>query len=241
MSMLFNVWKVDGTHQPLAYTSKEIYAPKQIEAPERVWAYSWAFEKNERSQYPSPIEIRRMQSKKIARKGEEEERKEKERFPSPNKVKPEPQKTPPSPVLACQIMTSPVCTLHESASLKEGWDYFQQTRFRHIPIISEANDGKKIIRGIISDRSLMFQGLWHLKHPGKLNPSKHFIASFMVKEVITAFQQTPIFEIAQLLLSKKIGCMPICDTDGSLVGIITRSDLLRLAARSSYPSFRANE
>ena len=45
--------------------------------------------------------------------------------------------------------------------------------------------------------------------------------------VITATPDTRIREIARLLIERRIGAMPIMDKYDNLVGIITRSDVLR--------------
>lgn len=232
MSTLFNVWKVDGTYEPLDRTTRPLYAPTQISAPEKVWPFSWAFEKVVNKKNPSLMDLAKLKEKRIQIKEDGKQHK------SPNQGSEQEEaskQNEPTPLIACQVMSSPVATLTTKTSLKEAWNLFQKTRFRHIPVVTTDKEGKETICGIISDRSLLYQGLWHLKNPGKISPSSYTIDQFMVKEVVTALERTPVFEIAHLLLTHKIGCMPICSLDGELMGIITRSDLLRLAARTVLP------
>jgi CBS domain-containing protein len=53
----------------------------------------------------------------------------------------------------------------------------------------------------------------------------------MTSEVITTTPETPLLEAAKILMEKKIGCMPVVE-DGRLVGILTESDFVALAAGS---------
>lgn len=227
MSTLFNVWKVDGTYEPLDRTTRPHYAPTQLTGAERVWPFSWAFEKAATSKGPSPMDLIRLRKKQF------QVQKDKDKGNNEDHDEENTSQSQPAPLIACQVMSSPVATLNTQTSLKEAWEVFQQTRFRHIPIVDQNEEGQNMIRGIISDRSLLYQGIWHLKNPGKISPSTYTIDHFMVKKVITAMERTPIFEIAHLLLSNKIGCMPICSSEGEIIGIITRSDLLRLASRTN--------
>jgi CBS domain-containing protein len=41
-----------------------------------------------------------------------------------------------------------------------------------------------------------------------------------------------VSQIARTFIEHKIGCIPILEEDGSLVGIVTQSDLLPLIAHS---------
>jgi CBS domain-containing protein len=48
----------------------------------------------------------------------------------------------------------------------------------------------------------------------------------MTTEVITVTPETLVSDLAQTLAGKKIGGVPVVDTDGVLVGIVTQSDLV---------------
>ena len=48
----------------------------------------------------------------------------------------------------------------------------------------------------------------------------------MSKEVITVKTEMPVSELADLLWKKKIGGVPVVDDNGSLVGVVTESDLI---------------
>jgi CBS domain-containing protein len=49
----------------------------------------------------------------------------------------------------------------------------------------------------------------------------------MVTQVLIATPDTPIRDIARTMVEERIGSLPILDLRDTLVGIITRSDILR--------------
>ncbi|WDO03386.1 CBS domain-containing protein [Aeromonas allosaccharophila] len=52
-------------------------------------------------------------------------------------------------------------------------------------------------------------------------------ANVMTIAPITVNENTPIFEVVDLLLNLKISGLPVLDSDGIMVGIVTEGDLLR--------------
>jgi len=53
------------------------------------------------------------------------------------------------------------------------------------------------------------------------------VSEIMVTDVIKAFRSTPISEIAETMLKKKINQMPVVDSDERLKGMVTDIDLMR--------------
>jgi acetoin utilization protein AcuB len=49
----------------------------------------------------------------------------------------------------------------------------------------------------------------------------------MTRALISAAPDTPIGDAALLLLNNKISCLPVLDSNGACVGIVTMRDLLR--------------
>ena len=58
------------------------------------------------------------------------------------------------------------------------------------------------------------------------------VQKIMKKPVITVTPDTPIREAANLMLTHKIGGLPVVEGD-QLVGIITESDIFRMIVRTS--------
>lgn len=117
-------------------------------------------------------------------------------------------------LLAHQIMSSPVVTLHAQATLAEARTMFRRHRFRHIPIRSSAGQ----LCGILSDRDL-------LRHDADWDDTP--IRPLITERVFAASADTEIRDIARTLFEHHFGAMPIIEPDGRPSGIITRSDILR--------------
>lgn len=129
-------------------------------------------------------------------------------------------------VYAHQIMTTPVVTISPNAVITDAWTLFRERRFRHIPVVTQ----QKKIYGIISDRDL----LRYAATSGNVPPYKDTdieasmtIESLLKSRVITATQDTEIRQIARMLFEQRVGVMPIVLENGTVEGVITRSDILR--------------
>lgn len=123
---------------------------------------------------------------------------------------------------ADQIMSSPVRTIPIGLSFNEGWQLFQQHGFRHFPVTSE-----KGLVGFISERDMLNEAASE-ELTGTPHKKRKAIAQLMQSHVLTASLKTSIHEICRVMFRQHIGALPIVDDKGSLSGIITRSDILRV-------------
>ena len=116
---------------------------------------------------------------------------------------------------AIDIMAKPPMVKSTSASLTEVKNLMSEKGIRHVPIVENHN-----VIGMISDRDLL-----------KVDLSSTF--SFLKAEdvmstvLIVAHEETPLAHIARVLLEEKLSCLPIIDSHHKLVGIISRTDILR--------------
>ena len=133
---------------------------------------------------------------------------------------------------ANDIMTSPVVTLFGDTSITEAWVKFQDYRFRHFPVINRANQ----IIGIVSDRD-MFANTNFNNKVVSIQKTTESIAQIMVNKVITASADTSIHEICQVMFNQHIGALPIVDEKHQLLGLITRSDILRVLIKNEAMEF----
>lgn len=113
--------------------------------------------------------------------------------------------------LAEAIMSSPVVYCSPKKTLKEAWGIISENKIRHLPI---SVDGKKIV-GILSDRDIL-----------KSNDNA-LVENVMCTRVLTSLAKTEIREIARAFFEERIGCMPIINDNQEMIGIVTRSDILR--------------
>jgi CBS domain-containing protein len=130
-------------------------------------------------------------------------------------------------------MASPVTTLPEKASLAQAWELVKNERFRHIPIQSQKGE----LVGILSDRDLskgtVESALAGIK--GSANLGKVTIEPYVSHPVLVAAPDATLLALARVLLEERIGAIPVVSQEKELLGIITRSDILRVIV--SHPHF----
>ncbi|MGM0507594.1 MAG: CBS domain-containing protein [Fusobacteriota bacterium] len=115
---------------------------------------------------------------------------------------------------AKDIMSSPVKSVFHDTSLKEAYKIMLRFGYNGLPIL---NKGKLI--GIISRRDLD-KAISH-------GFGESAVEIYMSSKVITAKLSTPVERLKQLLIENEIGRIPILNSQKKLVGIVTRSDILR--------------
>ncbi len=131
------------------------------------------------------------------------------------------------------IMTAEVTTLKRNDKLTLADDIMQLGRIRHLPVLED--DGKQLI-GIVSQRDL-FRGalagaLGYGKHAQRKVLDTLFVKEVMTADVITTTADTPLAEAAQVMVDRKIGCLPVIEA-GRLIGIVTEGDFVAMVARKS--------
>ena len=126
------------------------------------------------------------------------------------------------------IMTRQVEVLHQDESLELAASAMKAFCFRHIPVV----EGKRLV-GLVTERDILRASISSLDEDYELRDDKlkryRFVGEIMTLVVHTVRPETPLLEAAKLLREKKLGCLPVVRDDGTLVGIVTQSDFLRLA------------
>ncbi len=117
------------------------------------------------------------------------------------------------------LMTTSLVILHERDTLDQADLDMRLARIRHIPVIDE---GRHVV-GILSSRDLAKASRRKVAVP---------VASIMTREVQTIGPETPAHQAGELMLSLKIGSLPVVGDDEQLVGIITETDFLRIACEA---------
>ena len=128
-------------------------------------------------------------------------------------------------VVAQQIMSSPVVTLTERATLDAAVLFIHARQFRHVPVT--ADDGDLI--GMISDRDLLHALSGYderYERPRAAADGNDRVTSLMRSPVLTAVENADVRLIARLFVEYHIGAVPVL-TGQTIAGIITRSDVLR--------------
>lgn len=118
---------------------------------------------------------------------------------------------------AHEIMTTPVLTGIVDQPLSDIWRIFATRRIHHLPLL----DRNAQLRGIVSDRDITR----FAANAGQISPTK-LIGELMSQRVVTAAPDTEVRDLAEVLVSRRIGALPIVNDTGLLAGIVTRTDIL---------------
>lgn len=120
-------------------------------------------------------------------------------------------------MLIQEIMHYPVVTVDAGTSLSETYAMMQKHDIRHLPVFV----GGQLV-GIVTDRDLRLAT--SALHPSPFSSDAH-VGQVMTPDPITASPLDPVEEGARIMLTHKIGCLPVMEGD-NLVGIVTGPDLL---------------
>jgi CBS domain-containing protein len=127
-------------------------------------------------------------------------------------------------------MTKDVVTLQGGDSLDNLEQAMRALRFRHMPVV----DGRKLI-GLVSERDVLRIGasslLPHRAKQDRFLAERFRVADVMTRDVVTVGPDTPLVEVAGLMTAKQLGCLPVVESDGTLLGIVTQADFVRLSQR----------
>jgi CBS domain-containing protein len=127
-----------------------------------------------------------------------------------------------------EIMESEVVTLAAADRLDLADDVMRLGQVRHIPVL---DDGRVV--GIVTQRDLLAASLSKALafDPAQRRTFMHSVdvGEVMARDVVTVGPDATLGEAARLLLGRRIGCLPVVKADGTLVGLVTETDLLRAA------------
>ncbi len=122
------------------------------------------------------------------------------------------------------IMVKEVASLDVNDELSLANDIMRLGRIRHLPVV----DGPRLV-GIISERDLfrssLAQALGYGTQASRDLMKTLRIKDVMVSQVVTVSPETDLCEAVRLMMDRKIGCLPVVETD-RLVGLITETDIL---------------
>jgi len=146
-------------------------------------------------------------------------------------------------------MSTPAISVTENHTLQEVLELMAENNFSGLPIVDSDN---KVI-GIISNTDIIRYSQQSSVIPlsnlsGWISPyanitdlasvrkgfemlNKTKTGQIMTKKVYTVSPDTDATEIAQLMNQRKINRVPVVDSDGKLVGIVTRGNMVQCMAK----------
>jgi diacylglycerol O-acyltransferase len=134
------------------------------------------------------------------------------------------------------LMATTLQTIGPSTRLSDAWSLMKRWRIRHLPVVDDV--GHPI--GLITHRDLLGVAPSAVVEPDEPTRVRR-LRSLTAHEVMeTHLVVTTPDEVAgaagERMLAAKIGCLPVVDGTGQLVGIVTVEDFLRWATMQMSPA-----
>lgn len=135
-------------------------------------------------------------------------------------------------MLVGDLMTRELVTLAQGETLSIADRIMTLGRIRHMPVVDQ--DGRLV--GLISQRDLfrgaLARAIGFGGDTGQRVLETVTVAEIMTTKLHTALADMPIAEAAQVMVTHKIGSLPVVDGGGRLIGILTESDFVRQVGRA---------
>ncbi len=123
-------------------------------------------------------------------------------------------------ISVADFMTKDLVTVREADDLALADALLRLGGIRHLPVVRE----RKLV-GILTQRDILRSGA-----AGKPGARELPVSDVMTREPTSVRPATGLAQAARIMLERKFGCLPVCDEEGVLVGIVTEADFVRFAA-----------
>ena len=117
-------------------------------------------------------------------------------------------------------MSTPAVTIQADADYKTALTLMQEKAMHHLPVV----DANGELIGIAAERDLLLAAMHYMQ-------SQVEIGDVMHRGAITATPDMPIARAAEVMVSNKIGGLPVVDGRRRLLGIITETDIFKAFVR----------
>jgi len=135
------------------------------------------------------------------------------------------------------VMNARVIALKRTADFKEIISVMRQHRVSACPVV---NDGGQVI-GVVSEADLLFKEAdpgtpcgsirmrWKLSEESKVNAVT--AGHLMTSPAVTIHADAPVAVAARVMQDRRLKRLPVVTDDGSLIGIVSRADVLSVYER----------
>ncbi|HEY4662670.1 MAG TPA: CBS domain-containing protein [Candidatus Humimicrobiaceae bacterium] len=145
-------------------------------------------------------------------------------------------------LLAKKIMVKKVITIKKDASIEKLSELLLKNKISGVPVVDDdgklvgiATEGDLIIRDSDLHFPRYFKLLDSIIYLESLNKFKSNLKKYlgtkvedvMTVKVRTVRQDTPVSEVANIMIRNNVNRVPVLNRKGDLVGIITRADIVK--------------
>ncbi|MFN3564857.1 MAG: CBS domain-containing protein [Burkholderiaceae bacterium] len=115
-------------------------------------------------------------------------------------------------------MSRTVLTVTPETEFHRALDLMRSRGVHHLPVV----DGGRVV-GMVAERDLLLAA-------ANFGSSEVPVGEIMSHPAVCVAETAPLKDAARLLVEKHIGSLPVLDSNGELVGIITETDIFKIAA-----------
>ena len=113
-------------------------------------------------------------------------------------------------------MSSPVVSVEPDTSFNSALSLMEEQGIHHLPVVN--SQGQLV--GILAERDILLAAS-HYMH-GDTD-----VEDIMLKGVVTVGPEFLLTDVAELMIDRHIGALPVVDANQQLLGIITETDILK--------------
>jgi CBS domain-containing protein len=117
-----------------------------------------------------------------------------------------------------QYMSRSVITVTPQTEFHRAFDLMRSRRIHHLPVV----EGERVV-GIVAERDLLLAA-------ANFGSAEVPVAEIMKGSPVCVAEDAELKQAARLLVVKHIGSLPVLDARKALVGIITETDIFKVAA-----------
>jgi CBS domain-containing protein len=135
---------------------------------------------------------------------------------------------------AKDLMSSPVYTVEQDTTVENAAELMTRKAVTALPVV----DARGALVGVVSESDLLWQHVpsdptAHLRRRPDVDPANrsHVVGEVMSPYPVTTRPDADVADVAEEMLDRDVRSMPVLE-DGTLVGIISRRDILRAVVRT---------
>ena len=113
-------------------------------------------------------------------------------------------------------MSATAITISSDADYSAAFEIMEDKDLHHLPVVN----GAKEVVGLITRRDLQLAARFFKEAPAEVSEVMH-------SPVLTISSKADLSEAVELMMEKRIGCLPVTNDGKHLVGMITETDLFR--------------
>jgi CBS-domain-containing membrane protein len=137
-------------------------------------------------------------------------------------------------MLVREVMTRDIVTVMPETPVKSALILLEKRRITSVPVLT----GSGRLVGVVSEADLIRDLVTAdpRAHELPLEDDRHdrptFVSDVMTPHAVTVHPDTELVVAVELITSTSVKSLPVVDERGAVVGIVSRSDVVRVLARS---------